>query len=289
MELRFDEAHCFRFDEADHITPNSELYRALDLSMGRTVALKKITIAGESQKEKELNYKRAMQEVKTMIQISELTAKIPNIYSSYYDKKTNQFYIVMQWINGETLAEKMKRNVPMTVFLRWMQELCQILEAMSKRNFQHKDIKPENIMFNESDDLYLIDFNISVSVPNQMEGTMFYKAPEMDFGSTTAARDKSDMFSIGVMLYQRATGKIPMRMMDYECYDPSSGRWDMFQEPISVNPNLEESLNKLIVKLMSYDPEDRFRSYTVLSNEVRKVEGNIRNAGRYGKGHRGTV
>lgn len=285
MDLKFDEMHCFRFDEAMHITPNSELYKAQDIPWGRTVALKKITVEGNNPREKELNYKKALQEVKTMIQISELTAKIPNIYSSYYDEKAGRFYIIMQWINGETLADKMKRNIPLTVFLRWMQELCQILEVMSKRNFQHKDIKPENIMFNENDDLYLIDFNISVSVPNQIEGTLMYKAPEMDFGSTTVARDKSDMFSVGVMLYQQATGKVPMRMMDYECFDPSSGKWSIFQEPIAVNPDIDETLNKLIVKLMSYNPDDRFRNYAALLSELRRVERNIKNAGRTDKRH----
>jgi len=285
MELKFDETHCFRFDEAIHITSNSELYKAQDIPLGRTVALKKVTVKGNNPREKALNYKKALQEVKTMIQISELTAKIPNIYSSHYDEKTGQLYIIMQWINGETLADKMRRSVPLVIFLKWMQELCQILEVMSKRNFQHKDIKPENIMFNGNDDLYLIDFNISVSVPNQMEGTVLYKAPEMDFGSTTVARDKSDMFSVGVMLYQQATGKIPVRMMDYECFDPSSGKWDMFYEPIAVNPDIDESLNQLIVKLMSYNPDDRFRSYVALLSELRRVERNIKNAGRTDKRH----
>ena len=226
-----------------------------------------------------------MQEVKTMIQVSELTAKIPNIYCSYYDEKTDRLYIIMQWISGETLADKMRRSIPLPLYLKWMQELCQILNCMSKRNFQHKDIKPENIMFNENGDLYLIDFNISVSVPNQMEGTMFYKAPEMDFGSSTVARDRSDMFSIGVMIYQQVTGKIPMRMMDYECFDPSGGKWDMFNEPKAVNPSVDERLNKLIVRLMSYNPDDRFRNYTELSNELRNVERSIRNAGRSGQRH----
>lgn len=285
MDLRFEEKHCYRYDEAAHITPNSELYKALDLSLGRTVALKKITVQGNTPREREMNCKKAMQEVKTMIQISELTAKIPNIYSAYYDEKANQFYIVMQWISGETLADKMQRNIPLPVYLGWMQELCRILDSMSKRNFQHKDIKPENIMFNENDDLYLIDFNISVSVPNQMEGTMFYKAPEMDFGSATAARDRADMFSIGVMLYQQATGKLPMRMMDYECFDPSRGKWDLFNEPRAVDPNINGSLNRAIVRLMAYSPKDRFRSYTELSGELRRIEREIRNAGRSDKRH----
>ena len=279
MDLRFDEQHLYRFDEAVHITPNSELFRALDINMGRTVALKRVNITGTDAKMREANYKRALQEVKTMVQISEMTARIPNIYCDFYDQDKGQLYIVMQWINGETLSEKMKSQVPLPVFLKWMQELCDILETMSKRNFRHKDIKPDNIMFNQSDDLYLIDFNISVSVPNQMEGTPLYKAPEMDFGSITADREKSDMFSIGVMLYQFVTGTIPQRTVHYDIYDAAGENWDFFRQPIELK-EINSELNRIIVRLMEYSPHKRFRSYSELKNELKRAERAIRNEGK---------
>lgn len=281
MELKFDETHCYRFDEAVCVTPNSELFKAQDLSFGRNVALKSVTIKGNNPQEQKANYKRAMQEVKTMIQISELTSKIPNIYTAYFDEKNSRLFIVMQWINGETLADKMQHNVPPVVFLGWMQELCRILDVMSKRNFYHKDIKPENIMFNENGDLYLIDFNLSVSAPNQTEGTMFYKAPEMDWGSITAARDKVDMFSIGVMLYQYSTGHLPRKTMDYGCYyNAYEEKWDFFKQPKDVRPNVDDGINQLTVKLMSYHPKDRYRNYAELANELRRTERSLKNAGK---------
>ncbi len=271
MDLKFTENHCYRYDEASHVTPNSELYKALDLTLNRTVALKKVIIQGNTPRERKENLKRAQQEVKTMVQIGELTAKIPNIYGTYYEEKENALFIVMQWINGETLADKIKRSTSLSMFLRWMQELCQILDVMAKKNFQHKDIKPENIMFNQNNDLYLIDFNISVSVPNQMEGTLYYKAPEMDYGSITTARDKADMFSIGVMMYQFVTGRIPARMMDYDCYDPAAGKWDFFKEVIAEKPDTSANMNKTINKLMAYSPKDRYRNYSELINDLKKV------------------
>ena len=271
MDLKYTQNHCYRYDEASHVTPNSELYKALDIALGRTVALKKVMIQGNTPREKQENLKRAQQEVKTMVQIGELTAKIPNIYGTFYDEKENALFIVMQWISGETLADKMKRGTSLSLVLRWMQELCQILDVMSKKNFQHKDIKPENIMFNQNNDLYLIDFNISVSVPNQMEGTMYYKAPEMDFGSTTVARDKADMFSVGVMMYQFVTGRVPMRMVDYDCYDPTSGKWDFFKEAIAEKPDMNVNLNRMITRLMAYSPKDRYRNYSELINDIKKL------------------
>ncbi len=280
MELRFDEHHIYRFEDASHTTLNSEVYKAMDLSLSRYVALKKVIIQGDNNRIRQENYKRALQEVKTMVQIADMTAKVPNIYTYYYDEKQNVLYIVMQWISGETLAEKMTKHVPDTTFLMWMQELGRILEVMGKRNFQHKDIKPDNIMFNSENDLYLIDFNISVSVPNQIEGTPFYKPPEMDFGSTTADRSKSDMFSIGVMLYQQITGYLPQRMVDYDCFNPAAGKWDYFKQPKEVNPNINKGLNDLVVKLMQYSPKDRFKSYSEMVNSMKQVERSIRNEGR---------
>ena len=283
MELVFDAKQHYRYDEAEHVTPNSELYKAIDLAMDRMVALKKIMIDGASPKEIAENRKRAEQEVRTMVRVSELTAKIPNIYDMHYGESEHTLYIVMQWINGETLAKKMEQGVSLLTFLRWMRELCGILSAMEKRNFRHKDIKPENIMFNENDDLYLIDFNISVSVPNQIEGTMYYKAPEMDFGSVTVARDKVDMFSIGVMLYQMTTGKLPVRMMDYDIFDPANGKWDFFTEPCEVNPDMPDVLNEIIVRLMAYLPENRYRNYNALMGDLREAERQIRQNGRQKK------
>lgn len=280
MDLKFDEKQFYRFDDAVHITPNSELYKAMDLTLGRNVALKKVKVNGSNKREVQANYQRAIQEVKTMVQITELTAKIPNIYGMYFDEGNADLYIIMQWINGETLADKMQHNVSGMVFVRWMQELAGILNVMSQKHFCHKDIKPDNIMFNTNDDLYLIDFNISVSVPNQVEGTMFYKAPEMDFGSTTVARDKVDMFAIGVLLYQQFTGKLPQRMIDYDVYDYQGEKWDIFNEPITINPQIDSKLNEVIVKLMKYNPKERYRSYNELINDLKMVERNIRNAGR---------
>ena len=275
-ELRFSEEHHYRYDEAAHVTPNSELYRAQDLALNRTVALKKVKISGSDRREIEGNYRRAMQEVRTMVQISESTVKLPNIFCTYYDAAEAELFIAMQWISGETLAKKMERSLSPALFLRWIMALCQILNVMSRHHFVHKDIKPENIMFDENDDLYLIDFNISVSAPNQTEGTLYYKAPEMEEGSRIMSRDKVDMFAIGVILYQQFAKRIPQRMIDYDAYDPDGEQWDFFTEPAELAPDIPPRLNRVILKLMAYDPRDRYRSYGELIGELKTIEKELR-------------
>ena len=156
-ELRFCEEHRYRYEEAEHVTPNSQLYKAQDLTLNRTVALKKVKISGTGKREIESNYRRALQEVKTMVQISENTVKLPNIFCTWYEEQAAELFIVMQWIGGETLAKKMERTLSPVLFIKWMRELCQILDVMAVRGFVHKDIKPENIMFDKNNDLYLIE------------------------------------------------------------------------------------------------------------------------------------
>lgn len=275
MELRFDETHIYRYDKPVHETANSTFYKAMDVALKRTVGLKKIKITGNTPAECQNAYNRSMQEVSAMLQIAEYTARIPNIYSTYFDKKNNELYIVMQWISGESLAKKMEKKVPDKQFLIWIRELCGVLGVMEQKRFYHKDIKPENIMFNVNNELYLIDFNLTVSAPSQLEGTIDYKAPEMDFNSSTMARDKADMFSIGVMLYRQFTGKVPKRMIDYEIYDVSAGKWDIFTPAKAINPQLDSKLDAIITKLMSYSTKDRYRNYTELSNDILAVIRNM--------------
>ena len=279
-ELRFCEEHRYRYEEAAHVTPNSQLYKAQDLTLNRTVALKKVKISGTGRREIEGNYRRALQEVKTMVQISENTVKLPNIFCTWNEEKAAELFIVMQWIGGETLAKKMERKLSPVLFIKWMRELCQILDVMAVRGFVHKDIKPENIMFDKNNDLYLIDFNISVSVPNQTEGTLFYKAPEMEEGSGTVSRDKVDMFALGVMLYQQFTKTIPQRMIDYDIYDVEGEKWDLFTEPSALVPGLSPGLNQIIVKLMAYNPRDRYYSYGELMRDLKAVEKELQSGQR---------
>ncbi len=279
-ELKFQQEQRFRYNEAAHVTPNSELYKAQDLVLNRNVALKKVKITGNDRREIQKNYQRAMLEVGAMVQIAEMTTKIPNIFGTYYDEKKAELYIIMQWIGGETLARKMERKVPPFQAVRWMEELCRILDIMGRKRFVHKDIKPENIMFDENGELYLIDFNITVSAPNQEEGTLHYRAPEMEYGSMTASREKADQFAVGVILYQQFTGRVPQRMIDYDIYDTAGLKWDFYTEPVQAAPETDRGMNRIITKLMAYNPGDRYRSYSELIRDLRDVEKRLRNAGR---------
>ena len=280
MELAYQQAHRYRYDELIAETPNSSVFKAQDLVLKRDIALKRILITGNNQKEKAAHLRQAMQEIEAMVQVSDWTTGVPIIYGTHYDPEASSLFIVMQWIRGKTLREKMNSGVSLKKDLEWICRLCRILDIMSQRRMSHKDIKPENIMITDSDALYLIDFNLSISIPDLVSGTSGYKPPEMDFGSLTTDRSRVDMFSIGVMLYEMSTGHRPTRGIDYELYDGLSSQWTMFKLPHEYQTRIEPKLEEIIIKLMAFNPNDRYYSYSKLISDIRTVERNMNNGYR---------
>ena len=280
MVLEFTSHHKFNLMEETAIeTECGTLYKGMDLEFGRSVAVKLVRIQGENPKQKEANYKKAYSEVKAMVSLESENLPIPCVLETFFDIKSSNLCIVMQWINGENLSYHM--NEPELKFLRWIESLCGILETMERKHIYHKDIKPSNIMINEKGDLYLIDFNISISTPNLIEGTVNYKAPEMSPNSKYVGREKVDMFSIGVVLYEYYTGCVPIRGKDY-AKNRSRGEfaWDNFTEPKEKKLEMNAAVNEMIVKCMKLDPKQRYRNYGDLKHAIGQAIRSIKNGQR---------
>ena len=283
MEIAFNEFFKYRMIDDDKIeTGNSTIYKAQDLEFNRTVCVKSIRFDKSSPSFQE-HRKRAMLEVKSLIAISELTMHVPSVYNVYFDDKNATLYIIMQWINGNTLTQVMDKISP-SAFLKYMIELCEILEKLEFRKMSHKDIKPSNIMITPDNEICLIDFNLSISVPNQVEGTQNYKAPEMDLNSRSPSRNKVDIFSVGVIMYQFFTGKIPVRGIDYAIQsrrrNSSSFEWDAFIEPVSIRPDLSQNINNIIVKCMKLNPDHRYIKAKDLKRDLIFAERSLRNGSK---------
>lgn len=269
--------HRYRPMEDTKIETNlSMIYKAQDLELNRNVCIKSVKIDGENSREIESKLQRAMLEVRAMVEVSEKTIYIPNIFSTYFDKEKSTIYIVMQWIEGSDLAGKM--DVPEMQFVKWMISLCDILSTMERRKLYHKDIKPGNIMIDSNNELFLIDFNISVSTPNIIEGTPHYKAPEMDPDSKYMGREKVDIFAIGVILYEYFTGQVPKKIENY-ARNSRRGKfqWDLFVEPIEKDAEMPILINDIIIKSMKLDPKERYFNSAELKRDLIKAERSLRN------------
>lgn len=270
-------------DENVIATAASSFSTAIDTLFNRKVAVKIISFDKELS-ERDLNgqLSRAQNEISVLSDIGNMTSHVPYLLDKWFDNKNRKLYIFMQWINGDTLRKKMD-GFPKKPkdFLGWMISLADLLGVMEKKRYYHNDIKPENIMFDKNNKLFLIDFNLTVSNKTMHEGTPHYIAPELT-DHIQARKDKADMFSLGVMMYEYFTDTLPTRGTHYgmkrRLFGDSKAlkSWDVFKAPIELNESLNPKINELIVRLMNRIPTERFNSYDALKKELINVKKAIR-------------
>ena len=263
----------FEYDKEDVIKSNENVtvIKAFDTHLKRYVCIKKVHYDPK-------HYNVALNEVIAMQKYSEKTPYVPHVYFYTVDKKENNIYIVMEWIKGMTLTHKMSETLLLENFVKYMIQLCDILMCFEKCNESHKDIKPDNILIDENNRVHLIDFNITYSLTNMVEGTAHYKAPEMSNNIIKCVdRSKVDQFSIGVMLYEFSTRTLPKYMDKYSVNKRSlqNREWSNFCEPKNLNPNISDDLNKIICTCMKLNPQERYRSLFQLKRDLERL--------RYGK------
>ena len=262
-ELKISTIHSYILND-DYQNIDSGIFPAIDSSLNRKVMIKTQKVNNDN------DYQKALTESKALIEAKSRGLNVPHIYETYYDNKLKRIFIIMEYINGQTLSELMDRINDLD-FINYMIDLCQILIDLNKAGIKaHKDIKPDNIMI-KNRNLYLIDFNISISLPNQIEGTPIYKAPEMDMGALTTDRSKVDIFSIGVILYEKFTKTRPIRNINYSLEDGEK-EWSYFEDPKQLNNNIPTLLNEIIIKAMKFNPKNRQRDLNELKNELYKTK-----------------
>lgn len=174
----------------------------------------------------------------------------------------------MQWIAGATLREKINRNKDIQRSVKWIMDLCGILYYMHRNRYQHRDLKPENIQITPTNEVYLLDFNITLKTPNKHSGTPAYAAPEMLPDYAIVGNDQVDIFSIGKLLYELLAGVRPMHQEHYYGTDSHSKEWSRFVEPKEINPQITDSLNEVIIKCMKLNPTDRYLNAQDLKNAL---------------------
>lgn len=199
----------------------------------------------------------------------------PNIVSVYdVGKEDNLHYIVMELIQGKTLKEIIKEDGALS--WKWSVniaiQIASALEAAHKNNIVHRDIKPHNIIITEDGIAKVTDFGIAKAVSNSTitafgttMGSVHYFSPEHARGGYTDA--KSDIYSLGVVLYEMVTGRVP-----FDADTPVSIALKHMHEepvePIKINPLIPTSVNKIILKAMQKDINERYSTATEMLRDL---------------------
>ena len=245
------------------------VYKATDLVLKRYVAVK--ILRDEFTTDEEF-IKRFETEAQSAARLTH-----PNIVSIYDVGVDNGvYYIVMELIQGKTLKEiivEERGPLPWKWSVNVAIQIASALEMAHKNNIIHRDIKPHNIIITEDGIAKVTDFGIAKAVSNSTItafgttiGSVHYFSPEHARGGYTDA--KSDLYSLGVVMYEMVTGKVP-----FDADTPVSVALKHMQEepvpPIEMNPHLPEAVNKIILKALKKDPMYRYQTATELLEDLR--------------------
>ena len=202
----------------------------------------------------------------------------PNIVSVYdVGSEGDLHYIVMELIKGKTLKEII--NEDGAISWKWSVnvaiQIASALETAHKNNIIHRDIKPHNIIITEDGIAKVTDFGIAKAVSNSTItafgstiGSVHYFSPEHAKGGFTDP--KSDLYSLGVVLYEMVTGKVP-----FNADTPVSVALKHMQEkptePIEINSNIPKSVNDIIMKAMQKDISLRYQTATEMLRDLSRA------------------
>lgn len=199
----------------------------------------------------------------------------PNIVQIFdVCNEDNLYYIVMELIQGKTLKEIINEDGILS--WKWSvnvaAQIASALETAHKNNIIHRDIKPHNIIITEDGIAKVTDFGIAKAVSNSTItafgatiGSVHYFSPEHARGGYTDA--KSDIYSLGIVMYEMLTGRVP-----FDADTPVSVALKQVQEepvePIKYNPNIPISVNRIILKAMQKDPNQRYQNATEMLKDL---------------------
>jgi len=247
------------------------VYKALDPTIGRTVALKTMRLDVHGLETEDM-LRRFKNEARAAGLLNH-----PNIVT-IYDAGEDQgvFYIAMEFIEGTTLHAVLaeRRVLPPEEVIEISRQTCKGMDYAHSHAIVHRDIKPANIMITPNGTVKIMDFGIAkagggVTNTGQVLGTPNYMSPEQVKGKTLDGR--SDLFSFGVILYEMITGEKPfvgqnVTTIIYKIVNESP------IAPRDLDVTVHPGLSAVVTKVLSKSPDDRYQSGAALMNDLEKYK-----------------
>ncbi len=253
----------------------ADVYKALHPELNRVVALKVLNRTLVHRSEMRERFRREARAIAALDH--------PNIVKVYdFDIVNDAYFMVMEFIEGETLSKRLadlhRRGERMSLHdvLVVGSSVGEALHIAHEQGVLHRDVKPSNIMFRSGGRAVLTDFGVAkmvnvssdITATGAVAGTPAYMAPEQ--WTNDGPDRRSDIYSLGVVLYQMATGELPFT-------DDRAGRL-MFKHiseappmPRNLCPSIPVELERVILHSLAKDPKDRYQTAQELVDDLREI------------------
>ena len=245
----------------------ANVYLAHDTILDRNVAVK-ILRGDLAQDEKFVKkFQREANAAATIIH--------PNVVEMYdVGKDDENYFIVMEYIDGQTLKNLIKKRGALTLpeVIDIMLQLTSAIECAHDKYIIHRDIKPQNILMLDDGTIKVTDFGIATAInaqeltqTNSVMGSVHYLPPEMANGSGSTIR--SDIYSMGILMFELLTGKVP-----FKGDNAVEVAIKQLKEPIpsvtKINPEIPQSVENIILACCAKNPKNRYKNVTEMRNDL---------------------
>ena len=243
------------------------VYRGLDQVLGRTVAIKTMLPQYAADDSFAARFKQEAQAAAAL--------QSPYIVSVYdWGRDGDTYFIVMEYLRGTNLKSGIRKHGALDCkkIAQIGSQICQALSVAHAHGIIHRDIKPQNIMVQPDGNVKVMDFGIAraknshLTTDNSVLGTAHYVSPEQTQGKDLGPA--SDLYSLGIVMYEAATGKLP-----FDGDDAIAVALKQVNEqplpPSKINPQVDPALEAIILKCMQKNPADRFQSADSLKRTLR--------------------
>jgi WD40 repeat protein len=249
------------------------VWRAIQLATRREVALKLLNINASVSGRAKRRFEREV----------ELASRLehPGI-ARVYDSGINDgsYFYAMELIEGEALDEFVgRRHLDQRGVLALMSSICRAIQYAHQKGVIHRDLKPSNILVDISGNAHVVDFGLgklqpeqaaleTISIMGQWAGTPAYMSPEQAAGESDDIDTRTDVYTLGVILYQLMTGRLP--------HDTSGGHLAILQRvvrdeiirPRKFSAVIDRELEAVILKATAKHPDDRYSSAAALADDI---------------------
>jgi len=262
----------YRLERMVARTGMATLFKATDMRDGRPVAIKVPHAEMEADPVLVERFRRE-QEIGQELDH-------PGVVKTFDGEERSRLYMVIEWVDGQLLRSILnkERQLPIERAINFALQILDALDAMHKHGVVHRDLKPENIMVDAEDRIKLIDFGIALREDarrltfvdmSPTLGTPDYISPEQVKGQRGDQR--SDIYSLGVMLYEMLTGDPPFTgpnplavMNERVLHDPEPAR--------KRRPEISPELNEILNRALERDPRRRYQTASEMAWELEHQE-----------------